>query len=53
MIGKIIKGKSFQGCLSYVMGKTGAAVIGMNMDGKDPYRTHLVSCSCAISLSGV
>ena len=37
MIGKIIKGKSFQGCLSYVMGKTGAAVIGMNMDGKDPY----------------
>ncbi len=36
MIGKIIKGKSFQGCLSYVMGKTGAAVIGMNMDGKDP-----------------
>jgi len=37
MIGKIIKGKSFQGCLSYVMGKTGAAVVGMNMDGKDPY----------------
>ncbi|NUN66722.1 relaxase/mobilization nuclease domain-containing protein (plasmid) [Pseudanabaena biceps] len=37
MIGKIIKGKSFQGCLSYVMGKSGAAVIGMNMDGKDPY----------------
>jgi hypothetical protein len=37
MIGKIIKGKNFQGCLSYVMGKTGAAVIGMNMDGKDPY----------------
>ncbi|NMF61060.1 relaxase/mobilization nuclease domain-containing protein [Pseudanabaena yagii] len=37
MIGKIIKGKSFQGCLSYVMRKTGAAVIDMNMDGKDPY----------------
>jgi hypothetical protein len=37
MIGKIIKGKSFQGCLTYVMGKSGAAVIGMNMDGKDPY----------------
>ncbi len=37
MIGKIIKGKSFQGCLSYVMRKTGAAVIGMNMDGNDPY----------------
>ena len=37
MIGKIIKGKSFQGCLSYVMGKAGAAVIGMNMDGNDPY----------------
>ena len=37
MIGKIIKGKSFQGCLSYVMGKTGAAVVGINMDGNDPY----------------
>jgi hypothetical protein len=37
MIGKIIKGKSFRGCLSYVMGKTGAAVVGINMDGNDPY----------------
>jgi hypothetical protein len=37
MIGKIIKGSGFQGCLCYVMGKTGAAVIDTNMDGNDPY----------------
>jgi hypothetical protein len=37
MIGKIIKGSGFQGCLYYVMGKTGAAVIDTNMDGNNPY----------------
>jgi hypothetical protein len=37
MIGKIIKGSGFQGCLCYVMGKTGASVIDTNMDGNDPY----------------
>jgi hypothetical protein len=37
MIGKIIKGSGFQGCLCYVMGKTGAAVIDTNMDGNNPY----------------
>ncbi len=37
MIGKIIKGNGFQGCLCYVMGKTGAAVIDTNMDGNNPY----------------
>lgn len=37
MIGKIIKGSGFQGCLCYVMGKTGASVIDTNMDGNNPY----------------
>jgi hypothetical protein len=37
MIGKIIKGSGFQGCLCYVMGKTGAVVIDTNMDGNNPY----------------
>ena len=36
MIGKIIKGRGFRGCLSYVLEKTGAEIIDTNMDGDSP-----------------
>ncbi len=36
MIGKISKGSGFRGCLSYVLGRTGAEIIDTNMDGDSP-----------------
>ena len=39
MIGKIKKGKSFGGCIRYVMGKDNAEIIGS--DGVSVSYTHL------------
>lgn len=35
MIGKVIKGRGFRGCLNYVLGKEGAQLIGGNMSGRN------------------
>ena len=34
MIGKQVKGRGFNGCLSYLLGKEGAELIGGNMLGE-------------------
>jgi hypothetical protein len=47
MLAKQIKGRDFHGCLSYVLGKSGAVKIGGNMLGQEVSALHTQFIDCA------